>query len=386
MSVVYSTDVLLILLASMLYMSSPMLTTPLITGYAESMGAGGALMGLIGGMMNVCSLCCRPAAGNLADRVSKFRLSLVGTEMLLAATTGYLFCTTPAMLILFRLFHGVGFSCCSVALSTWVAELLPRDKVGAGMGLYGTMNALAGAVGPALGVRVYQHFGYRAAFLCACLFAVGCMVTLFFVRDKGLPVPAARGEKGARRQLADPKIFPIAMIVMLYTIPYSATQSYLVRYVEVRQLAVAVSLFFPTYAVILVAMRMGMKSLFDKLPFGVFVLGGAGSVCAAMYLLGTMTGNVKLLCATVFMAGSYGLMCSAGQSRAILLAGEGRRGLANSTYYIGLDLGLALGPILGGQLYEKLDPQWFFPSLAMTAPLAVLIYLANRRGMETERK
>ncbi|MCI8645576.1 MAG: hypothetical protein HFE76_02000 [Firmicutes bacterium] len=38
--------------------------------------------------------------------------------------------------------------------------------------------------------------------------------------------------------------------------------------------------------------------------------------------------------ACIFMAGGYGIMCSVAQSTAILLAGEGRRGLANSTYMV----------------------------------------------------
>lgn len=45
----YSRDILLILAASFCYFSSPMLVTPLITGFAGSVGASAALMGVIGG-------------------------------------------------------------------------------------------------------------------------------------------------------------------------------------------------------------------------------------------------------------------------------------------------------------------------------------------------
>ena len=72
---IYSKDIILVLAASFFYMASPMLVTPLITGFMESIGASAALMGLVGGMMNLVSLVCRPAAGNLADRISKYKLS-----------------------------------------------------------------------------------------------------------------------------------------------------------------------------------------------------------------------------------------------------------------------------------------------------------------------
>ena len=73
---VYSKDIILVLAATFFYMASPMLVTPLITGFTESIGASAALMGLVGGLMNLVSLLCRPIAGNLADRISKYRGSI----------------------------------------------------------------------------------------------------------------------------------------------------------------------------------------------------------------------------------------------------------------------------------------------------------------------
>ena len=74
------------------------------------------------------------------------------------------------------------------------------------------------------------------------------------------------------------------------------------------------------------------------------------------------------------MAGGYGRMCSICQSTAILLAGKEKRGLANSTYYIGLDLGMALGPAIGGFLFGNLNLSLFYPALLLTVPLAIIVY------------
>ena len=78
---VYSKDIFLILAASFCFMASPMLVTPLITGFSGSIGASAALMGVIGGLTNLCALLCRPLAGNLADRTSKYRLSFFGAGL-----------------------------------------------------------------------------------------------------------------------------------------------------------------------------------------------------------------------------------------------------------------------------------------------------------------
>lgn len=117
-------DITLILLSSFFYMASPMLITPLIAGYSESLGASAAVMGLIGGLMNICSLFCRPFVGNLADQISKFKLSFFGALFISIACIGYILAWNPAVIVISRIINGVGFSCCSVCMSTWMSNLL----------------------------------------------------------------------------------------------------------------------------------------------------------------------------------------------------------------------------------------------------------------------
>ena len=379
----YSRDILLILAASFCYFSSPMLVTPLITGFAGSVGASAALMGVIGGLMNLCSLFCRPLVGNLADRLSKYKVSTAGAALMSLACLGYILSSHPAGIVFFRVVNGVGFACCSVCMSTWMSNLLPREKVGSGMGVYGMMNALGMAVAPGIGVTVYQTFGYHTAFAIALVFSLATLLIVQFVGDKGEPEPEAlpAGSKDGRPalQIADPKVLPIAAIIMLFAIPYCATQSFLVSYAEARHLAVSVSLFFPLYAVVLLVLRLSLKGLFDRLPFGIFLAGSSLSAQLGILALAGMNGNMVMFFAACFMAGGYGIMGSVCQSTAILLAGKGKRGLANSTYYIGLDLGMTLGPVIGGFLYGRLDLAWFYPALVLTVPLGVLVYLLFMR-------
>lgn len=386
----YSKDIILVLAASFFYMASPMLVTPLITGFTESIGASAGLMGLVGGMMNLVSLFCRPLAGNLADRISKYKLSFAGAVFMTAACVGYIFAPNEAVVVIARIINGFGFACCSVCMATWMSNMLPKDKIGSGMGFYGTMNALAMAVAPAIGVNAYQALGYRASFVIAMVFSAAIIAVIQFIGDRGEPVkadtPAGTDisteadvpvKAGKRRvELIDFKVIPIALIIMLFAVPYCATQSFLVTYVEVRGLDVAVSMFFPSYAAVLIVLRLSLRTLFDKLPFRVFLLAACISELLAIALLAVMRSNVAMLISSALLAGGYGIMSSVCQSTAILLAGKEKRGLANSTYYIGLDLGMTLGPVIGGALYGGLDIRLFYPALAVTMPLAGMVYLA----------
>lgn len=374
-----SKDICLILAASFFYMASPMLVTPLITGFSETLGAGGALMGFIGGVTNLVSLFCRPVVGNLADRISKFRFTFLGGILMILSCVGYTLAPNTAVIILSRIVCGIGFSCCSVCLSTWMSQLLPKDKIGSGMGLYGAMNALSMAISPAIGVTVKNRFGYRAAFVIALIFAVAILFCLFFVRDKGLPVEP-RKEKSARFALLDRQALPYGLVILCFGIPYFATQSFLVRYVETRALHVTVSLFFPIYAVFLLVLRLSLKSLFDKVPFLYFLFAGNACALLTMFCLKDMNSLLMLTAAAFFMAGGYGLMCSVCQSSALLAAREDRRGLANSTYYIGLDSGMAFGPMLGGLVYGSFPIEHFYPFFMIMVPLCLAAYFISKRA------
>ena len=383
-SKMYSKDIILILIASFFYFSSPMLVTPLITGFTESLGAGGALMGIVGGLMNICSLFCRPFVGNLADKISKYKVSFIGAALMTVASIGYIAAFDPVVVVLSRIVNGVGYACCSVCMSTWMSNLLPEDKIGSGMGIYGTMNALGMAVAPAIGVSLYQKLGYRPAFVAAALFSAAIAVIIQFVQNKGEPSAASAGVH-KKLELIDVKVIPIAVIIMLFSIPYCATQSFLVTYIDARNLPVTVSLFFPLYAAILLLLRLTMRNLFDKKPFSFFIVLSSVSAFLSISVMAVMRHNFSMFFAAVFMAGGYGIMCSVCQSTAILLAGKEKRGLANSTYYIGLDLGMALGPIIGGLLYEHLDIRLFYPVLALTVPLALTAYWLNRRKFRLKK-
>lgn len=375
----FTRDLLLIFAASFCYMCCPIMVTPVIAGFTESLGGGGFLMGFMGGLMNLVSLACRPLVGNLADRVQKYHLALAGTVLLFFSNVGYLISYSPTSLFVSRIISGAGFAFCSVSMSTWFSVLLPKHKIGSGMGLYGTAQAFSMAVAPAIGIRLKDSFGYRAVFLFAIVLALAAFLFALLVKDHGHPVALSSPRT---LQVIDLRVLPLAMIVMLFTIPYSATQSFLVSFVEAGRRSIQIDLFFPSYATILFALRIGFRNYFDRLPYRVFLL--IALLCSAFssLTLNWMQNNFHMFLGAAFLAGSYGLTCSVSQATAILIAGEGKRGLANSTYYVGLDLGLALGPIIGGMLYERVDLAFFYPTFLFCPILCILVYLCFRKTID----
>ena len=379
-------DVALVMIAAFCFFASNMLVTPLMAGYSESLGATGAIMGLVSGMMSIVSLFCRPIAGLLSDRTSKRVLVGVGASIYLVSNVWYSLASNPMSLIAARMLNGVGFACCSVCLATWMSLLLPLRHMGAGMGLYGTMNALAMAVGPAIGIKAQQLIGYRHTFVISAAMAVLMVAAVFLVRNGGLPDRQTAKPAGARRRITahglvrliiEPRVVPLTFVFMLFALPYFANQSFLVTYVEARHLHVEASLFFPLYAAALLVMRLTMRDLFDRWSFRRFLIGCSICLLGMLACLAIMTNDWLMLAAGIFTAASYGIMSSVTQSQAVLIAGRERSGIANSTYYIGIDLGMSLGPLVGGFLYQHAPIAWFYPMMMVVVPLALAVYAIN---------
>lgn len=384
---VYTKDIILILAGSFFYIGCSMLINPLITGFAKSLGSSTFMAGLMAGSMNITSLILRPIAGNLADRLPKFRLSLTGASFLLISTIGYIFSNSAALLFAFRVLNGIGYVCCTVSMSTWMAGLLPHNKIGSGMGIYGLMNALAMAIAPALGITLYQHFGYHVALTAAAVFSLAMLILIQFVGDHGNPKPRPKlsEDKAPHLQIFQPKVMPVSIILTLFSLPYFATQAYIVSYAAEKHAAIVVSLFFPIYAIILLVMRLSLKRLFDTVAFGRFLKVGLISTVVGLLALTDLHNNWIMVLAALGIAGGYGLMYSVCQGTALLLVPENEQGIANSTFYIGIDLGMALGPILGGVIRSILPISWFYPVMLITVPLIYLVYFPYRQSLNLGR-
>ena len=378
---VYSRDVILTMLAGFAYMCSNMMTTSLFTGYVESLGGSGFWMGTIAGIMTATSFVCRPITGDLADRTEKFRLSLGGALMLLAANLGYCVFSSIWLTAALRVVQGVGYAFCSVGISTWLTMLLPPQKLGSGVGLYGTVNAIAMAVAPSIGIRVKTALGYRWCFALAAVFAAATILLVAGIKDHGFPVQRSDGKR-PKGQLISLRAAPIALALLLITIPYSANQAFLVLYLEAAGRTVRPDIFFTMYAVMLVVLRILLRDLFDRHSYSRFLLLCTFSSLGALAALHCMNSYPMMFAAATLMAGGYGIMYTVSQSASVAVVGKDRRGLAIGTYYVGLDAGLTLGSVIGGVLYENFKTGMFYPLLSVFSFLCIGMYFVCRHIYE----
>ena len=374
---IYTKDVILVMAASFFFMFSTMFVNPLINGYAKSLGASSAFAGVIVGIMSIASMFLRPIAGNLTDKLSKYCLSLIGGILIMIGVIGYVIAPASNWLLIFRLINGAGFVLCTVCMSTWLAFLVPRAHVGQAMGFYGLMNALAMAVAPALAINVYQKTGYRLALIASAIAAFMMVIIIQFVGNRANPKKGtAKKKSGSSHQfkIIQKNVLPIALLTTLFAFPYFATQADLVTYAQERHLNVNVGSFFLIYAVVLLVIRIFLKNFFDTVKFGIWFWVSIGATLIYLLLLSTMNNNLMMALAAAFMAIGYGVIYSILQSTALLLAPISEQGLASSTFYLGLDIGMAFGPIIMGLISDLLPIKFFYPIQLLLLPLMLIVY------------
>ncbi len=374
---IYTKDVILVMAASFFFMFSTMFVNPLINGYAKSLGASSTFAGVIVGIMSIASMFLRPIAGNLTDKLSKYCLSLIGGILIMIGVIGYVIAPASNWLLIFRLINGAGFVLCTVCMSTWLAFLVPRAHVGQAMGFYGLMNALAMAVAPALAINVYQKTGYRLALIASAIAAFMMVIIIQFVGNRANPKKGtAKKKSGSSHQfkIIQKNVLPIALLTTLFAFPYFATQADLVTYAQERHLNVNVGSFFLIYAVVLLVIRIFLKNFFDTVKFGIWFWVSIGATLIYLLLLSTMKNNLMMALAAAFMAVGYGVIYSILQSTALLLAPISEQGLASSTFYLGLDIGMAFGPIIMGLISDLLPIKFFYPIQLLLLPLMLIVY------------
>ena len=153
---------------------TPMLTT--------SAGSAGAVTGVLmfGGVLAELAT-PRLMARLGVRRVLAIGLVLLGTPSLLLVVSDQL-----AVIVAVCAVRGVGFGLTVVASGSLVVSLVPAERRGEGLGVFGVVASAPGIVALPAGVWLADHAGYRLVFALAAVAALGGLAA-----QLGLPRPAS---------------------------------------------------------------------------------------------------------------------------------------------------------------------------------------------------
>ena len=132
--------------------------------------------------------------GCLGDVIGRRRLMLIGIAVFTAASVGCGLTSSLDLLIAARALQGLGAAAMMALTLAFVAEAVPKERIGHAMGLLGMTSSIGTALGPTLGGLLIAVFDWRAIFLINVPLGVIAWVLAAGSLPRDRPSPtAARG-------------------------------------------------------------------------------------------------------------------------------------------------------------------------------------------------
>jgi len=359
-----------------------------ITVYAtEQFHAAPSEAGLASGIFVLGALISRLFSGRSIERVGRKKLLYIGFIFLFFTTLFYFFVHSLWFLFINRFLHGAAFGIATTATGTIVANIIPDERRGEGTGYYALSTTLAAAFGPFLGMFVHHHAGFAVNFvLCALLLSVSFLASIF------LYVPKAELSAEELKQMKEftfgsffeQNALPIAAISAVIGLAYSSILSFLNSYAMERHFVDAASFFFVVYAFTVLASRPFTGRWFDEkgenfVMYPAFILFAVGLVILSLVHQGYL-----LLIAGIFVGLGYGTYMSSAQAIAIKVSPSHRMGLATSTFFIFVDLGVGVGPFLLGFIIPSAGYNGLYELMGAVVFACIFLYYALH-GKKTMR-
>ena len=224
-----------------------LLTT--VPSYASFLGADGVGAGLATGVLMISSVVAELATPWIVTR-SGYRATFAGGLFLLGAPALVLAGTSDlAVVLAVSLVRGLGFGVTVVAGGALAASLVPSERRGEGLGLYGLVVGIPAIVALPLGAWLVAQFGYAPVFIAGAASALVVIVTAL-----GLPASDRASEAasdpplGVLAALRRPELARLAVVFVGTTAAAGVVVTFLPLAVRAADDLVAVALFVQALA------------------------------------------------------------------------------------------------------------------------------------------
>lgn len=353
--------------------------------YVDSLGASTATVGIVVSSFSVTALLVRPFAGPAFDSFSRKRLLMATQAIICISMVGYGLASSVEMLVAVRLLHGIGIGCGGPLAMSLVSEFLPVTRFASGISIYALAQSLAQVAGPAAGLYVVNALGFAPTYFLAASLVLVAMLCITVIKEpyrERLPYELKLDRMFAKEAVGK------GIALMLLSTSFACLGSYVVLYGYARGVE-NMGIFFIAYALSLVVTRPISGKLADR--FGTPKLLIAGIICFGISygLLSASTSMPGFVAAAIVGSAGFGCCGPLLQSYALAEVPESRRGAASNTTYTGVDLGMLLGPVLGGLVVEMLEGvtegqaqayslMWLLMLIPALCTLAISIHWARK--------
>lgn len=372
------------------FISYNLVRMPVLSLFAESLGAGPERIGLIVSVSTITGVLLKLPSGALSDIYGRKMLLRIGVVAFGLPPFIYPFISDLNALTALRFVHGLATAIFAPSALATVADLY-KERRGAALGTYTACTQSGSLLGPFLGGWLAYTAGFPTAFVTAGVF--GCIAILIFfslhldeppprVREKGFAPVIAEMGKGFLAVARNRKVLITSSTDAAKMVANGALMAFLPLYgLSVGLNAGQVGLLFSVQAVTSFLSKPVMGRVSDRVGRQPLILAGL-LICAATFISIPHVGSFALLLVlssgfgfgeAVVSSSSAALVADSSEFKR-LGAGMGMQGTV-------MDIGHASGPLLAGLLIAHVSYQGAFAVIAGLQILAAIAFWATMRTL-----
>jgi DHA1 family multidrug resistance protein-like MFS transporter len=352
------------------------IVTPFLPIYADQLGASPLEIGLVQASFSISNMLSLPFVGRLSDRFGRKVFLCVGLTILALASLGFIWASSPALLILMRLFQGLGASAHLPIAQAYLGDITPEGGEGKWMGNFNTVLFSGIGAGPLVGGVLNDLFNINTTFLVmAGLNLAGLIVTLILLREVTRKT-APREQSSIIAPMRSRTVRGVFAYRMTIGFGTSTFMAFIPLFADLR-LGLSASLIG-----LLLAVRMPVSltqsytgRLADRHDRRVLVVVGGIITLIFSALLPASTGFWALL--AIYALISFGNALGMPAATAYVVE-EGRTygmGAAMTTFTMAAQVGNAVGPVMLGGVANFLGLESVFYAAAFFMLLGTIIFL-----------
>lgn len=353
-----------------------------IVGYSVAeLGATTAQAGLVSGLFIIGTLIGRFLVGKFLEKFGHRSTLITGLVGFLLFSGLYFLKLDIGMLLIVRFMHGFMMGIASTVLGTIIAQIIPAERRGEGIGYYSLSSTVGTAIGPFLAIWMMLHLGYNSIFAVSSLIALSCVIFGLNILVPKIQVPSKiittqvdLKKPSWISQFIEMKALSISIIMLFASICYSGVLSFISFYAKEINLVETASVFFLMYAFAIMISRPFTGPLLDRMGENIIMYPAFVIMAIGLFLLSQANSSWMMLLSAGLLGLGYGNVQSVCQTVAVKSVSIERMGFATSTFFIFLDAGLGFGPYFIGIALDYIGYSQLYLYSSIGACLCIVFY------------
>jgi len=348
---VYTLNFVLVCISSLLFSASFNMLIPELPNYLSNLG-GAEYKGLIISLFTLTAGLSRPFSGKLTDSIGRKPVMIFGAVVCVVCGFLYPLLISVSGFLMLRLFHGFSTGFSPTAISTYVSDIIPENRLGEAMGIQGISFSTGKAIGPALGSYIKLYISYDVLFSCSSFMALLSILLIYRLKETVSHKERFSFEKLkiSRHDIFAKEALPPAFIKFVSYLSFGVILTLIPDWSEHLGI-INKGTFFIVFTIASLFVRILAGKVSDIYGREIIIAIGLVVLTIGLILIATLQSITGLVIAASVYGLAIGILSPTINAWTIDLSKKETKGKSIATMYIALEAGIGIGAFFSGWYY-----------------------------------